>query len=346
MKFRVLFGLTTLILAACGPEPVGDSSLSQTEIDKSPHSSSAEDSSAWKLTDSKSAIDGRVVEATRVFSWPSQPSYIEASMRCNGGQNVTLSFQSNLENGDASPLVVEQKLLVESLIPTQYLAPTGRIKFGSDPAQDLSDFFVVEKYNNEARLILGDDALALHKAAKLKVDASAYAMRPAEKYWNDAAILRQVLPIAIELSDSTGSHEIVLDRNEQILAVIDACGGDGVVFHQGKLNEDMTALDAATSEHTGASEEKSETRQTDGDNINELVRDALERDLASGGPEGAKITKITEISENSPNEISVEFVWSLDSKEFNCSASVERNSTDGTLDATIPYVCYRPYIDG
>ena len=69
----------------------------------------------------------------------------------------------------------------------------------------------------------------------------------------------------------------------------------------------------------------------------------MQKELNIGG---SKISRILKITEESPHEYSIDFEWIIARKKYRCDASVETNEMNKVVEAVIPYVCYRPFIDG
>nr|WP_298128710.1 surface-adhesin E family protein [uncultured Pseudoxanthomonas sp.] len=72
------------------------------------------------------------------------------------------------------------------------------------------------------------------------------------------------------------------------------------------------------------------------------VLKALQRDMSVGG---AVVSSVGAISKESPTDFNADFDWTVDGKNYSCSGSVEADSTGRVVRATIPYICYRQYMD-
>ncbi|WP_086014230.1 hypothetical protein [Thiorhodovibrio frisius] len=79
-----------------------------------------------------------------------------------------------------------------------------------------------------------------------------------------------------------------------------------------------------------------------GNGSNAAVKSALQNELSV---EGAVIRSIKQIVQDAPNQFSVDFTWSIDGLNYSCSGSVTTNKMNQVVQASIPYVCYRQYLD-
>ncbi|MBJ6979249.1 surface-adhesin E family protein [Luteimonas sp. MC1895] len=82
-----------------------------------------------------------------------------------------------------------------------------------------------------------------------------------------------------------------------------------------------------------------------GSQVSDFKRDvlnALQKDISIGG---AVVSSVGDVTKESPTEFYADFDWTIDGKTYSCSGSVETDSTGRVVQASIPYVCYRQYID-
>ena len=82
-----------------------------------------------------------------------------------------------------------------------------------------------------------------------------------------------------------------------------------------------------------------------GSQVSDFKRDvlnALQKDISIGG---AVVSSVGDVTKESPTEFYANFDWTIDGKTYSCSGSVETDSTGRVVQASIPYVCYRQYID-
>lgn len=79
-----------------------------------------------------------------------------------------------------------------------------------------------------------------------------------------------------------------------------------------------------------------------GNGSNAAVKSALQNELSI---EGAVIRGIKQIVQDSPNHFSVDFTWSIDGSVYSCSGEAVTNNSKEIIGASIPYVCYRAYME-
>lgn len=222
-----------------------------------PHESIAQDPnqtpsspSQWQLSEVLSSIDGQLVVARRVFRSDPGDSLV-ASVQCaTTGKNVRV-FIDSFTGADGelefpNPIAYRAQ---PGLMGTGKDSPIGRVRSGNFGVLDLGDILSVESG--------AANRISLDKLSpQQEFDEVDQRIRPylGPNDVNQARVVADMLPLAIELKNVSGTRELVIDPSNQVLEVLSRCGAADGVFPLERLerarSQAASAEAASLREHT------------------------------------------------------------------------------------------------
>ncbi|WP_057633358.1 energy transducer TonB [Stenotrophomonas humi] len=174
----------------------------------------------WRQGTRPSNIDGTVFFASRRIH--TQNVVFDLITECRGDNwSFRVEAYDNVGNGTPFATKIQSNTLfglnqVENL-------PVGRIKMQGIPVAALGRHFAATSHLNV--ITLDTNSLALAYAQANDGMRSFYGRR-----WNPAAVMKESLPLTVEVNTAAGTDELTFDRTPAILGVLDHCGGNRPLF--------------------------------------------------------------------------------------------------------------------
>jgi hypothetical protein len=195
----------------------------QTAADKATETvAGVSDSDEWAADVENSSIDGQVAHAKRNYAFADRGTWFAVDLKCiEANGSVGLSIESY--EGDptsSSPGSAFATKIVTNLFGGVVQIPVGRAKPSGLDVEPLSGLFrVSDTVSNRIELVrpgIYDDVIRLPEGMQ-GVNANDI---------NFVRVVRDMLPLSLELNNSLGTSEVVIDPSPQVLQTLRVCGGD------------------------------------------------------------------------------------------------------------------------
>jgi colicin import membrane protein len=180
-------------------------------------------SERWVLQENVSAIDGATVKASKGYRKPNSNSYFQATVECKvASKEVEVAVASFVDfGGKGTARVPDPYATVPHLI---FSMPAGRAKAKKGMPTELGRLFSLAGTSSNTIVL---NAVELADSESAVPDDLVGIIRNA---LNRARAVRDALPIALELNNTSGQYEIVIDASPEVGAVLSRCGGDRPIF--------------------------------------------------------------------------------------------------------------------
>lgn len=199
----------------------------------------------WAVEEESSAIDGKVVSATRTFPTDGQTTLI-AEVQCvpDSGE-VGVAVESYVGSiSEPMPASEFARSAEQNGIGGMSIVPVGRVKPSGRDVRGLSSMFAIsEAASNRIELrrpsvieVFGDSVVNVPAELRHKLNTGDI---------NYARVVADMLPLSIEVNNGTGKHEIVIDPSPQVVQALGQCGGASDVIRQEGLARIQAADEAA-----------------------------------------------------------------------------------------------------
>jgi hypothetical protein len=226
MDLRLSVGVALVVLmAGCSS---GDSAGAVTGTAKSVADAAAgvvanaSDSGDWGLDTENSPIDGRVIHAKRNYEFADRGTWFAVEVKCvESTHKLGLSVESyGGSPSSTSPGSAYARKVASGAFGNVAIVLIGRAKPSGLAVRPISDLFETsDTFSNRLELkglSRYDDVVRLPEALK-GADPSDI---------NVARVVRDMLPLSLELNNGMGASELVIDASPQVLQTLQACGGD------------------------------------------------------------------------------------------------------------------------
>lgn len=247
----VLLGVSSL-LSSCveehrevQPTSGGPASSIESAVEELADAVAQNTASGWAVEEESSAIDGKVVSATRTFPTDGQTTLI-AEVQCVPDSGAVSMAVESYVGSTSEPMPASEfaRSAEQNLIGGISIVPVGRVKPSGRNVRGLSSMFAIsEAASNRIELlrpsvieVFGDSVINVPAELRHKLNASDI---------NYARVVADMLPLSIEVNNGTGKHEIVIDPSPQVVHALGQCGGASDVIRQEGLARIQAADEAA-----------------------------------------------------------------------------------------------------
>jgi hypothetical protein len=212
-------------------------------------------SEPWVIQENASAIDGATVKATKGYHKPNSNSYFLATIKCTVDPKeveVTVMSFVNLEGGGAARVPDPYAIVPYTIVDM----PAGRAKTKSGAPMDLGQMFAL---SSTARNTIVLNAIGLAESENAVPDDL---LVFGSNAINPARAVRDALPMALELNNTAGQFELVIDASPEADTVLSRCGGDRPILDAREVAK-FRALQQAHDERRRRGAEESQQREAD-----------------------------------------------------------------------------------
>jgi hypothetical protein len=230
---------------------------------------SASDAGDWGLDTENSPIDGRVIHAKRNYEFADRGTWFSVEVKCvESTHKVGLSVESyGGSPSSTSPGSAYARKVASGAFGNVSIVLIGRAKPSGLNVRPISDLFETsDTFSNRLELkglSRYDDVVRLPDTLK-GADPSDI---------NVARVVRDMLPLSLELNNGMGASELVIDASPQVLQALQACGGDGdLVTPQAAAR--LLEETRAAAEHQKADDERASAQAAQQAESNKAQEDA------------------------------------------------------------------------
>lgn len=198
MRSLTLVCVLAAVAVGCAVEGERDSGSAGAHAAKVAEAANVREPSEWTLERETSQMDGDVLSATRVFSFPDRRTTFVAHVSCRVSAKELPVWVESFVGESQSPepqSAFATTVGIHPFQPIEQLQPKGRLKLpGKDP-HSLGPYFGLDSgFNNQINLF-------------------------------GMILSGQVLfPMVMEVNNGMGAFELVLDASDELVQVLDACG--------------------------------------------------------------------------------------------------------------------------
>lgn len=201
----------------------------------------------WSIDEASSTIDGEIVSATRWF-FPDDQTTFAAEVECIPASGVVgIAIDSYVGDvAEPSPGSEFSRTARRDLFGGTTIVPLGRVKPSGMEVRHLAALFLMSSAaSNRIELVelpTHDPVINVSEELRQQMD---------EVDINYARVVSDMLPLAIEVNNGTGKHELIIDPSPEVVQVLTKCGGTGDVLKP----EGLSRIQAAAAARQKASDE-------------------------------------------------------------------------------------------
>lgn len=180
----------------------------------------------WSIEESDSPIDGKIVTARRWF-YPDDQTTFSVEVECILASGV-VGVVINSYLGDVaepSPGSEFSRAIGGDLFGGMSVVPVGRVKPSGTEVRNLAGLFSMSAAaSNSIELVkphIYDPVIKVSEEMRQQI-------KPVDV--NHARVVSDMLPLAVEVNNGTGKHELIIDPSPQVVQVLTQCGGTGDVL--------------------------------------------------------------------------------------------------------------------
>lgn len=230
--------VSAVLLASCSANDSGDASSSGGSAASSSQSAPRNEN-GWEFVSTASAMDGNSIVAQKEFSL--NQAIVEVFVECRANKFL-IRAQTFSPDGTAMPVLQTVNPFLNKVIPI------GRAKVGEKSPVDISLFFATTNYDNVIELTNGSMSVGLYSSAFDDL-----------KDVNWVRILKDNLPLVVEVNAHAATVEFVVDASAPVLRVIDECGGNRPPYDGAA---EGSSLPAAQAVHDAPAEQSASNPQS------------------------------------------------------------------------------------
>ncbi len=182
----------------------------------------ATESNGWSVQVENSAIDGRVLHARKAYAFANRGTWFAVDVKCvESNADVGVSIESyEGEPASASPGSAFASNIVPNLFGGATTLPVGRARPAGLEVRALGTLFTISQtFSNRIEMrrpAVFEDVVRLPTELR-GINGSEV---------NIVRVVRDMLPLSLELNNGMGASEIVIDPAPQVVETLLACGGD------------------------------------------------------------------------------------------------------------------------